>query len=296
MKFYKSIISITLLAIMVMFAGCSTDGYWDEAPITGEEKYSFNQKEQTYSVAGTETLTEIKVPMTRSTMSGSSTLPVNSKFSHDVFSGPSEVTFADGSNTAFYTITVGDIQVGVPYAITVSITKDKVSVAGNDTTVIKLSKAYNWVAAGSVQFYTSWSGSIDDTGALVGAGVKVDVEKAEGGNGLYRLMSPYYYSETAAGTTGVTLKKGSHVQFIVNSTNGAAVGFPSTTQAMGEASADDGNYYFAYTPGKNDCSFTNDKNTYNINALVGFDGGGSSVSLGWYQTVVFIWNVDYPWK
>ena len=63
---------------------------------------------------------------------------------------------------------------------------------------------------------------------------------------------------------------------------------------MGEASADDGNYYFAYTPGKNNCAFENDGNLYIINALVGYDEGGSSVSLGWYQTVAFIWNVNYP--
>ena len=142
---------------------------------------------------------------------------------------------------------------------------------------------YNWVAAGSAQFYTSWSGTIDDNG-LVGDGVKVDIEKAEGGNGLYRLVSPYYYSETAAGATGVTLEKGHHIQFTVNAANGAPVGFPTTVQKMGEASADDGNYYFAYTPGKNNCAFENDGNLYIINALVGYDEGGSSVSLGWYQT------------
>ncbi|MFR5759920.1 MAG: hypothetical protein ACLUE2_21145 [Bacteroides cellulosilyticus] len=34
---------------------------------------------------------------------------------------------------------------------------------------------------------------------------------------------------------------------------------------------------------------------YIINALVGYDEGGSNVSLGWYQTVAFIWNVNYPW-
>ena len=123
----------------------------------------------------------------------------------------------------------------------------------------------------------------------------MDIEKAEGGNGLYRLVSPYYYSETAAGATGVTLEKGHHIQFTVNAANGAPVGFPTTVQKMGEASADDGNYYFAYTPGKNNCAFENDDNLYIINALVGYDEGGSNVSLGWYQTVAFIWNVNYPW-
>ena len=241
-----------------------------------------------------ETLTEIKVSLTRNTNVGASTIAVDAKFNDPALSGPAEVTFADGSNTAIYTIAVGNIQVGVSYKATLSIAKDNTSVSGNSTTTINLSKLYNWVAAGSAQFYTSWSGTIDDNG-LVGDGVKVDIEKAEGGNGLYRLVSPYYYSETAAGATGVTLEKGHHIQFIVNAANGTPVGFPSTVQKMGEASADDGNYYFAYTPGKNNCAFENDGNLYIINALVGYDEGGSSVSLGWYQTVAFIWNVNYPW-
>ena len=294
MNFNKSILSIALSVAAVMFVGCSTDGYWDKAPIDSEVKYTFDQSEQTYTVAGTETLTEIKVSLTRNTNVGASTIAVDAKFNDPALSGPAEVTFADGSNTAIYTIAVGDIQVGVSYKATLSISKDNTSVSGNSTTTINLSKLYNWVAAGSAQFYTSWSGTIDDNG-LVGDGVKVDLEKAEGGNGLYRLVSPYYYSETAAGATGVTLEKGHHVQFTVNAANGAPVGFPTTVQKMGEASADDGNYYFAYTPGKNNCAFENDGNLYIINALVGYDEGGSSVSLGWYQTVAFIWNVNYPW-
>ncbi len=213
MNFNKSILSIALSVAAVMFVGCSTDGYWDKAPIDSEVKYTFDQSEQTYSVAGTETLTEIKVSLTRNTNVGASTIAVDAKFNDPALSGPAEVTFADGSNTAIYTIAVGDIQVG----------------------------------------------------------------------------------ETAAGATGVTLEKGHHIQFTVNAANGAPVGFPTTVQKMGEASADDGNYYFAYTPGKNNCAFENDGNLYIINALVGYDEGGSSVSLGWYQTVAFIWNVNYPW-
>ena len=184
MNFNKSILSIALSVAAVMFVGCSTDGYWDKAPIDSEVKYTFDQSEQTYSVAGTETLTEIKVSLTRNTNVGASTIAVDAKFNDPALSGPAEVTFADGSNTAIYTIAVGDIQVGVSYKATLSIAKDNTSVSGNSTTTINLSKLYNWVAAGSAQFYTSWSGTIDDNG-LVGDGVKVDIEKAEGGNGLY---------------------------------------------------------------------------------------------------------------
>lgn len=294
MRLYQSILSAVLLVIAATLTGCSTDGYWDEAPMPNQVEYSFSQKEQTYSVAGTETLTEIQVPLTRSTTSGTSTLSVTAEFSHNVLSGPSEVSFADGSNTAVYTISVGDITVGVSYEVKLSIAENITSPSGNSATTIKLSKSYNWVSAGSAQFYSAWSGTIGEEG-LVGDGVKVAVEKAEGGNGLYRLVSPYYYSEKAAGASGVTLKEGSHIQFVVDAANGTPIGFPSTVQAMGEASPDDGNYYFAYTPGSNGCSFTNQGSLYIINALVGYDEGGSSVSLGWYETAAFIWNEGYPW-
>lgn len=295
MKIYKSMKSMALLAIAIMFAGCNADGYWDKTPEVSEVKYTFDQKESTYSVAGTETLTEIVVPMTRNTKMGTSTVTVNAKFSDPALSGPSEVTFADGSNTAIYTIAVGNIQVGVAYKATLTIAADDASVTAVSTTTINLSKSYSWVAAGSVQFYSSWSGMIGDEG-LVGDGVKVEVQRADGGNGLYRLVSPYFISETAAGATGVTLKEGSHIQFIVNAADGKAVGFPATTQRMGEASADDGNYYFAYTEGQNNCSFENNGNMYIINALIGYDQGGNSVSIGWYETVAFIWDKGYPWE
>lgn len=294
MTYYKSIISMALLVIAIMLAGCSTDGYWDKAPTDSEVKYSFDQGTQTYSVAGTETLSEIKVPMTRTTTIGASTVSIKAEFSHAALSGPSEVTFADGSNTAIYTLSVGDIQVGVAYKATLSIVPESTSAAGTSTSEITLSKTYTWVPAGSAQFYTSWSGTIGENG-LIGDGVKVAIERADGGNGLYRLVSPYYFSETESGATGVTLTQGRHIQFVVNASNGALTGFPATIQAIGEASADDGNYYFVYTPGANNCSVTNNGNTYQISALVGYDEGGTSVSLGWYQTVVFIWNEDYPW-
>lgn len=294
MNINKSIISIALLVIVVLFTGCSTDGYWDQAPMDADTKFSFDQKEQTYSVLGTETLTEIKVPLTRSKVAGVETLAIEATFSNPALSGPEAVTFEDGSNTAIYTIAVGNIAVGTPYTATLKFETDKQAVSGNSSTKINLSKAYSWVPAGKAMFYSGWSSTVEN-GAISGDGVKVDVERAEGGDGLYRLKSPYYFSEKAAGTSGVTLKEGSHIQFIVKASNGEAVGFPRTTQAIGEASAEDGNYYFAYTVGKNNCSFTNVGNTYLINGLIGYDEGGTTVSLGWYETVILVWSEGYPW-
>ena len=47
MNFNKSILSIALSVAAVMFVGCSTDGYWDKAPIDSEVKYTFNQRSDT---------------------------------------------------------------------------------------------------------------------------------------------------------------------------------------------------------------------------------------------------------
>ena len=88
MNFNKSILSIALSVAAVMFVGCSTDGYWDKAPIDSEVKYTFDQSEQTYTVAGTETLTEIKVSLTRNTNVGASTIAVDAKFNDPALSGP----------------------------------------------------------------------------------------------------------------------------------------------------------------------------------------------------------------
>ena len=42
MKLYKSMKSMAVLAVVILFAGCSTDGYWDNAPAVTETKYSFD--------------------------------------------------------------------------------------------------------------------------------------------------------------------------------------------------------------------------------------------------------------
>ena len=43
MNFNKSILSIALSVAAVMFVGCSTDGYWDKAPIDSERSTRANK-------------------------------------------------------------------------------------------------------------------------------------------------------------------------------------------------------------------------------------------------------------
>lgn len=148
-------------------------------------------------------------------------------------------------------------------------------------------KDYTWLPAGKALFSCGWSGEEVET--------EVAIQKAKESSGLFRLVSPYYYSEKAAEAEGVTLEEGHHIQFLLDENNGAPIGFPSKEQSIGEADEDYGNLYFAYYPGKYNCSFTNKGNVYSINGLIAFDGKGE-IQPGWFETITFVWKEDYPWQ
>lgn len=292
MKLYKSFVCTALVAVAALFAGCSEDGYWDAAPAPDSVKYSFDKENTNVSFTATESVSEVKVTITRSNSKGAATLPIYVKFSDDtVLSGGSDVTFADGQSTGEYVITLGDLTVGREYTAQLSLSADVLSASGIQTSWVSITKSYNWVSAGSVQFYCGWSGSIDDTG-LVGDGVTVAVEHAEGSNGLYRLMSPYYYSEKAAGASA-KLERGHNIQFVVDPSNGSIVGFPAVVQSIGESISGYGNIYFIYSKNSGH-TCANKGNFYVINCYLGYDGDGA-VKAGWYETAAFIWNQGYPW-
>lgn len=293
MKLYKSFVCMAWVAVAALFAGCSEDGYWDAAPAPDGVKYSFDKSSTDVSFMATEAVNEVRVTITRSSSTGATTLPVTAEFSDSaVLSGGTEVSFADGSSTADYVITLGDLTVGKGYTVKLSIAGDVLSEAGIHTTMVTIKKNYSWVAAGSAQFYCGWSGTIGD-GGLIGDGVTVAIQHAEGSNGLYRLMSPYYYSQKAAGADA-KLELGHHLQFEVNPSDGTLMGFPANVQSIGESDSTNGNFYFIYST-KYGNKFSNSGNFYVINCLIGSDEFSGSVSPGWYETIAFIWNKDYPW-
>lgn len=151
---------MALLAVAVMFTGCSEDGYWDEYAEAGA-KYSFAQKSQTFKLLASDVLTEVPVTIYRNTTEGAATLSVTGKFSEGL-SGPAEVAFADGSNSATYVIAVGELAIGVPYTATLTIAEDAVSVSGSGSYTVTVQKSYTWTQVG-VGDYTFggyyWSGT-----------------------------------------------------------------------------------------------------------------------------------------
>jgi hypothetical protein len=292
MKFNKSILYMAFAAATFGLAACSTDGYWNEAPESAVATYTFDQSEMSYAVTASEPMTEIPVTLTRSTSTGAATLPVTAEFSTEGLSGDDFVTFEDGSNTATYYIKVGEVEVGVANTATLTISKDITSVAGNGTATITYKVSYNWVSAGKATFYNYWFGSIDDDDNL-GDGVQVEVQKAEGGNGLYRLVDPFYYAGRAAGAS--TVKKGNYFEFYVDEATGKAVNLANSANAMGYTISGYGDFYFYYSfKGSYGCTFFNEGNTYVAYGVTAYGTSGPS-SLYDYDTVIFEWNENYPW-
>jgi hypothetical protein len=290
MKLNKSFIFMAFAAATLGLAACSTDGYWDEAPESATAGYTFDQSAVTYSTSSSDPISQIPVVLSRSNSNGDYTLPITGKFC-DGMGGDNSVIFKDGDRSTTYYVNVGEVAVGVENQTTLYLSKDIVSPAGNDSIVISYTVEYAWIPAGSAQFYSAWSGTIEDD--LVGDGVTVNIEKADGGNGLYRLMSPYYYSEQ--GASGVKLTEGNHINFYVDESNGQLLGFTKSAFSMGEYDDDYGNFYFYYNSKANYCSIQQYDNLYIVYGAIAYDEGGSSLSLGWYETMAFYWNVGYPW-
>lgn len=265
-----------MLAITAFLAACSSDGYWDKAPET-EGKYSFDQASQNYSVSANEEFNEVTVRLTRTHSVGDETLPIVAEFSDEALSGASSVTFANGSNTAEYVISVGELEIGVPYTATLTMDGASLSTSGIAVTKISIFKDYNWLSVGTAQVYSSWVGNWGENG-LLGSGIKVPVEKAEGVDGLYRLNSMYYYMEPS-----YCPKKGSHIQFYVDEDYNP-VGLPRM-QMIGEESF----CLMFLTSGDYAGAFFKDEDYYIIQTVMG-KASDTGVSLSDYENIAFVWN------
>ncbi|MDE7444052.1 MAG: hypothetical protein K2M65_07830, partial [Muribaculaceae bacterium] len=98
----------TALAIAAMAASMTScgDAYWEEGHPQGNT-YAFPKPAYTVNIAeGAEVPTSFDVIMTRNNSGAEATITVDAVFSNPAISGPSTVTFAAGSNTGGYTISV----------------------------------------------------------------------------------------------------------------------------------------------------------------------------------------------
>lgn len=121
MKLYKSLFIATAL-LGGMMTSCSEDGVWDQASpanlwLTNGTSYAFDNTSIDYTYYPVDNMKDmdVNITVTRGTTQGTATINIESVFSDDeLISGPTSVTFQDGSNTAVYPIHVKqDFEPGV---------------------------------------------------------------------------------------------------------------------------------------------------------------------------------------
>ena len=279
MKLYKSILSMALLVVAMVFTSCNEDGYWDPYTEDGT-KYSFAQSSSSFSYLASDAVSQLEIQVFRSTTKGASTVPVVFESSADILSGAESVFFADGSNVGTYVVTInGEITIGATYNANLTIAEEVVSPSGNAVCAVSLIKDYTWESAGSCVMTSYWAG----------VRAKINIQKAAEYEGnLYRLVSPYYYLEPS-----YCPNPGYHLQFELDANN-QPLGMPRF-QNIGEKSSKGGNWnLFWDANGAYGSSFTRDGDVFTIKGVWCYGDASMGYSLYDYATEIFQWTEGCP--
>lgn len=277
MKLFKFSI-LSLFAAMVALTSCSEDGYWDGYKDKGTV-YSFAQDAINCNYTPATIEDSIIVTITRNTTAGTDTLSIDATFDSDVLiASTSEIVFNAGDNTAEMVIYINNLGIGQSVSGTLAFNEELVSVAGSAICEINVSLDYTWVSAGSCQAFSSWAGNQ--------APAIIPIEKAEEGDGLYRLNSPYYHLEP-----DYCPEEGFHVNFYLDESYNAKKLDQFTF--IGEALNGGEAVLVWFANGNYGCAFANQGNTYQINAVMGYTSG-TQIGLYNYETLLFMWDKGYP--
>lgn len=273
---------LAMLAVSALVTSCSDEGSWDGYVEKGDV-YTFDQASANYNFTPVTVQDSIVITLTRSNTAEEAALPIVAEFESEALSGPSEVVFAKGENQANYVISVGELAIGESVSATLAFDENLVSVSGAAECVVNIMLDYTWVSAGSCQMYSQWAENSSP--------VRVPIEKAAEGDGLYRFESPYYYLEP-----NYCPEPGYHVQFYLDE-NYNALAVDQFTY-IGELITIEGVSYDAVlcclADGSYGCQFVNAGSTFLINAVMGYDVGGGSIGLYTYETIQLLWDEGYP--
>lgn len=270
---------MALLAVAVMFTGCSEDGYWDEYTEEGA-KYSFAQSTASFSYLATDEVSQVSVNVFRNDTKGAVTLPVTATVSDEILVAPESVSFADGSNVAEYVVAVnGEMTMGKSYTISVSFEKENASVSGSNSCAISMVKDYTWESAGKVTFASDWAGVT----------AKLNIQRAAEYDGnYYRILSPYYYLEPS-----YCPNPGYHLYFYLDE-NYEPLDLPRV-QNIGETASAGGYWNLYYVEGLYDyCEFVRQDNIYIIRALWVTGDASMGYTPTYYAEEMFQWTEGWP--
>ena len=269
---------LAMLAVSALVTSCSDEGSWDGYVEKGDV-YTFDQASANYNFTPVSIQDSIVITLTRSNTAEEAVLPIVADLDEGL-TGPSEVKFAKGENQADYIITVGDLTIGESLEATLSFDEELVSVSGAAECVVNIMLDYTWVSAGSCQMYSQWAGNSSP--------VRVPIEKAAEGDGLYRFESPYYYLEPNS-----CPEPGYHVQFYLDE-NYNALALDQVTFVGESLYAENDAVLVWFANGSYGCQFVNAGSTFLINAVMGYVQDGGAIGLYNYETIQLLWDRGYP--
>ncbi len=269
---------LAMLAVSALVTSCSDEGSWDGYVEKGDV-YTFDQASANYNFTPVTVQDSIVITLTRSNTAEEVVLPIVADLDEGL-TGPSEVKFAKGENQADYIITVGDLTIGEPLEATLSFDEELVSVSGAAECVVNIMLDYTWVSAGSCQMYSQWAANSSP--------VRVPIEKAAEGDGLYRFESPYYYLEP-----DYCPEPGYHVQFYLDE-NYNALALDQVTFVGESLYTENDAVLVWFANGSYGCQFVNAGSTFLINAVMGYVQAGGAIGLYNYETIQLLWDRGYP--
>lgn len=268
---------LAMLAVSALITSCNDDGDWNGYNEV-DEVFTFDQESATYNFTPANLQDSIVVTLTRNNFGDEKFLPITAEFDSEALSGPSSVYFEKGSNQTDYVIKVNGLGIGETANATLAFA-DSVSVSGSSTCSVSVKLDYTWVSAGSCQMYSQW--------AQNSSAVRIPIEHALEGDGLYRLNSPYYYLEP-----DYCPKEGYHVQFYLDENYNALA--LDQISYMGESLASTNDAVLLwFANGSYGSSFQNAGSTFLINGVIGYVTA-KGISLYAYEQLYFLWDQGYP--
>ena len=279
----NKIILAGMMVIGMLFAACT-----ENAPV---REPSPADKGTMYFAAANATAIEVEpnstfsVVVCREAMAESATIELTYTESVEgAFTLDSIVTFAAGDSIATIEGTLNPVlKAGTSATLSLTIPEtDATYYAPHSfpTLDINVTADYLWVSAGTVAFLSQWSGNEEP--------VAVAIEHAQdyvdaAGNLLYRLNSPYYYSDPQYCTI-----TGLHVQFLLDKDyNAVALNHPE-----GMLTFEDSGYYLYWDVTGDYAKYCQFLNQGDIYAIIAPWSDGASL-YGPYQEM-WQWVEGYP--
>lgn len=277
MKTKKINLAVLLLIVGLVFSACKDEEIIETpSPIQegGMQAYIYDNTPRSFVVTPDKPQT-LEISFGRYNEADAATVDLKVIDPDNMFNVPT-LTFAAGEKTKKIVITY-DMELGTNSDLTLVIPKDQAYWYGNDSIKLNVSRDYTWLEAGVVSFNSGWAGVTED----------VKIQKAKEGNGLYRLVSPFYILEP-----DYAPNPGYHIEITLDE-NYNAVSLPNRLTDIGETSSS-GGWWYLYWNTEQYGAFYNTGNVYTIEGAWASTDSAGKLTLRSLAKEVFTWTEGYP--